>query len=238
MDPSVKLEKASECAKELKYRELIGSLMFLAIVSRPDISYAVSSLAQHLTCWSQDHFDAGLRILRYLKGTSSLGIVYGKHANQVQVYSDSDFSGDYETRRSRSGTLVLINKAPVVWLSQKQPQVVLSSTEAEFVAATAASTYVCWLKNLLSEVGIQVTEAIDLFMDNQSAIKLIKNPEYHHKTKHIDIKYKFVREHFEWGNIDLKFVPTDKQLADFLTKPLAASKFNSFITFINMSNLN
>lgn len=234
MDSYEKMEKASVCAHEYPYRELIGALNFLAIVSRPDISLAVSVLSQHLTKWTKDHFEAGKRVLRYLKGTDTFGILYEKHGNEIQVFSDSDFAGEKESRRSRTGCLVMINRAPVVWLSQKQVTNTISSTEAEFVAATSSSTYILWLRNILSEVGLQISGAIELKMDNQSAMKLIKNPTHHHDTKHIDIKVKFIRDHYQKGIIDVTFVPTDKQLADFLTKPMSASKFNRFIHAINM----
>ena len=167
--------------------------MFLAIVSRPDISMAVSTLSQFYTCYTKDHYQAAIRILRYIKGTTNLGIRYSKCGNELKVYSDSDFAGDPDTCVSRTGTLVMLNCGPVVWLSQKQACNTLSSTEAEFVAATSASCYIIWLRNLLQELGLPVEKPVDLLMDNQSAIKLIKNPEYHHRTKHIKMKYKFVR---------------------------------------------
>lgn len=140
------------------------------------------------------------------------------------TYSDSDHGGDHETRRSWTGTILFLNGGPVVWSSSRQPIVTLSSAEAEFVAATAAVTSIKWLTMLLQEIGVEI-EGTELLMDNQPAIKIIRNPEFHMRTKHIDIRYKFIRERYQEGLFDLFHVPSADQLADIFTKALAAPAF-------------
>ena len=155
----------------------------------------------------------------------------------LYAYSDSDFAGDADTRRSRTGAVVFMNSGPVIWVSKRQNGVTLSSTEAEFVAANSATTSVVWTRNLLEEVGVPVKYKVDLYMDNQSAIRLIKNPEFHQRTKHIDIKFKYVREKYEEGMIDVHFVKSEEQIADIFTKALSSAKFQNFCALLNLNHV-
>ena len=206
------------------FRELVGSLMFLAVVTRPDIAFAVSSVSRFLNCYSNAHWTAAKRILQYLKSTANAGLLYHGKECKVSAFSDADFAGDQETRRSRTGAVLMMNGGPVFWNSSRQSIVTLSSCESEFVAATTAATAVKWCIMLAQELGI-ILEKPTLFLDNQSAIKLIKNPEFHMRTKHIDVRYKYIRERHQEGLFDVEYVPSDKQLADAMTKPLARSAF-------------
>ena len=225
-DPLVKLVKPTDaCEEELPFRELVGSLMYLAVVTRPDIAYAVSIVSRFMTGYDRSHWTAAKRVLRYLKGTADLGIKFEKTKQmELNAYSDSDYARCEETRRSQTGLVLLLNGGPVVWGSNRQPVVTLSSAEAEFVAASSTVTSVKWILILLTEIGIPLDDVV-LFIDNQATIKMIKNPEFHMRTKHIDVRYKYVREKFAEGLFDIEFCPSGDQLADICTKPASAGAF-------------
>lgn len=220
-----------DSSPDVPYRELVGSLMYLAVVSRPDIAYAVSALSQFMSSWNTTHWTAGKEVLRYLKSTPKLGLKYDLTDGMLLAFTDSDYAADRDTRRSRTGNLLIMNGSSVIWTSQRQPIVTLSSSEAEFVAANSACTSIKWMTDLLGEIGFELSESV-LLMDNQPAIKMIMNPQLHMKTKHIDVRYKFIRERFDDGLFALKFVKSEDQLADFLTKPLPAAKFKKMIELI------
>lgn len=205
------------------YREAIGSLLFLCSVSRPDISFAVNVLSRYVNNPSQQHVNAVKRVIRYLIDTRDYFIRYGD-SNDFIGYSDSDFASDLDTRKSTTGYIFLMNGGPITWCSQKQKTIALSTTEAEFVAACESAKEILWLKQLLLELG-ENYKCITLCVDNQSAIKLINNPAYHKRTKHIDVKYNFIREKVELGIIKIQYVSSKNQLADILTKALPAQVF-------------
>lgn len=165
-------------------------------------------------------------MLRYLKETRDFGILYSKDYENTTLigYSDADYANDRETRRSTTGYVFLICGGPVTWACQRQKSVSLSTTEAEYVAASNATREAVWLRQLLLEVGKEVN-ATTLCVDNQSAIKLIKNPVFHKKSKHIDVSYHFVREKYEDNVINVKYVHTTEQLADIYTKALPKATF-------------
>lgn len=218
---------------EFPYRELIGSLLYLATCTRFDIAFAVSYLARYFDKCTSEHWIAAKRILKYLKQNPSIGITYKSKLHEpTQVFSDSDFGNDNETRKSVSGVLVRRQGGAVIWSSTRQSNVAQSSCEAEFYSASEALKCLLWIKKLLTELEIQ--EKIAIQIDNQAAIKLIKNPQFYRRTKHIEIKYLFIRDHFEKGDIDVKFVPTDKQQADILTK---ATNKSVFLKLRNLTGL-
>lgn len=169
------------------------------------------------------------RIYRYLKGTTNYGLLFQKKCKEkgLQVFSDSDFAGDAATRRSRTGIVSIYLGAAISWLSQKQRCVTLSSTEAEYVAASEGTKELIWLKSLLNEV-IKISCTPTLLMDNVGAIKLAKNPEFHKRTKHVEVKYHFVREKYQEGSICVEHVSTEDMVADIMIKPLGRQKFERF----------
>lgn len=224
--------------KNIPYREAVGSLMFLATVSRPDVMFAVSQVSRFLNNPGPEHWTAIKRILRYLQGTKDKGIKYGADDIQLSVYSDADFAGDVDTRKSTTGYVSIVAGGPVTWSSHKQKCVSRSTTEAEYIAASDTTVEIIWLRKFLQELGIEMHNPTNLFVDNQSAIQLVKNTEQHKKTKHIDVKFHFIREKFQDGTIYVSYISSDKQLADMFTKPLSKDKFNKnckalSITFIN-----
>lgn len=209
--------------KNYPYRELIGSLMFLSTVSRPDLMYAVSFLSRFLDKFDKRHWMAAKRVLQYVKKTVNLGITYRKceikNLNLIG-FCDSDYAGDEITRKSTSGYIFELNGSPVSWCSQRQSIVTLSSTEAEYVAATTATKEAVWLRQLLNDLGFPCVKPTMLKIDNQSAIQLIKNPVFHRRTKHIEIQWHFAREKYQNGVIEVDYVPSKQQLADIMTKAL------------------
>ncbi|GFQ76741.1 retrovirus-related Pol polyprotein from transposon TNT 1-94 [Trichonephila clavata] len=174
------------------YREAVGSLMFLAIVTISIITYAVGVLSQGLDKPQQIHRIMVKRILKYLNGTKKCGIMYlGVASATLESYSGSDYAGDPLIRRSRM--VFKFYRGAITWRNQRQNFIALSTAEAEFVAASQATKEATCLNNLLKELCC-VTSVPSLQMDNQNTICLVKNPEFHNRNKHIDIHYKFIRE--------------------------------------------
>jgi hypothetical protein len=237
-DPCSHLEK--QCStfetQDYPYREAIGSLMFAAICTRPDISYAVSQVAKYSSKPSYVHWEAVKRIFAYLKGTISFGISYfrGVKDGVLLAFSDSDFAGDADDRRSTTGNIFILNGGPVSWRSQKQKCVALSTAESEYIAASMATKEVVWLRRLLMEIGCQQNNSTPLFCDNQSAIRLVYNPEFHQRTKHIDVKFHHIRDMQIQQEISIQYIPTENQLADALTKNLDHQKLSKFKHSIGM----
>lgn len=208
------------------YREAVGSLLFAARVCRVDIEYAVNYASQFLDSFGQEHWQAVKRILRYLKGTRNYGITFGNSGSYTSVtgFTDADYAGCLETRRSRSGFVFLLNGGPICWSSQKQSIVALSTAEAEYIALTHGTKEALWLRQMLKDLEYPC-ESIPIYVDNQSAIKQAKNTEFHKRSKHIDVRYHFVREVVNQKEIEIAYVESKEQLADIFTKPLAKQQF-------------
>lgn len=218
-------EKDTAVDREL-YQSLVGSLMYLATCTRPDIAYAVGTLARFSSNPNTTHWTAAKRVLRYLKGTSNLGIVFkGEESGNCMGYSDADWAGDREDRKSTSGYLFQIAGGPVSWKSKKQDTVALSTAEAEYMALSCAAQESIWMRRLNSELGNPPQGPTIILEDNQSAIAMAKNPQFHGRAKHIDIRHHFVREQVSDGTIELKYCPTREMVADILTKGLAQEQF-------------
>lgn len=219
------------------YQEIVGSLLYLATHSRPDIAQAVSVVAQYATNFREIHCTAVKRILKYLRGTTDFALCYSSVSTGNQVllaYTDADFAGDLNDRKSRSGSIIFLNSGPVLWISRKQPCTTTSTTESEYVAASLASKEVVWARRLLSDLGFAQIKPTPLFSDNQSAIRLVQNPEFHKRTKHIDVVFHLIREIQARGEITLFYVPTRLQLADILTKALTPDVFRKLRDALNL----
>lgn len=221
------------------YREAVGSLMYLAVSTRPDISYAVGLVSRFLENPSKAHINAVKRILKYIKGTNTYGIFFQNNKNLVlYAYSDADFAGCVNTRRSTTGYLLQIGSATVSWSSERQKCVSISTAESEYVASAESVREMVWLCSLMDDLLPSGYGKPILSIDNQSAIKLIKNPEMHRRTKHIDIKFHFIREKFNQNLFSIKSVPSEQQLADILTKPLPKERFSKLRSLIGIVELN
>jgi len=176
----------------------------------------------------KEHWDAVKRILRYLRGTVDYGCKYERGAELKPVllgYSDSDFAGDIEDRKSTTGVIYFLGSSLVTWASQKQKIVALSSCEAEYVAAVAAACQGVWLSRLIADLLGRKETPVKLLMDNMSAIALSRNPVHHDRSKHIDTKYHFIRKCIEDGRVEVDHVGTAGQLVDIFTKALGRVKF-------------
>jgi hypothetical protein len=172
------------------------------------------------------HLQAAKRVLRYVKGTSSLGVFYKKEGNQELLgYTDSDYAGDQNDRKSTSGYVFLMSSGAVSWSSKKQPVVTLSTTEAEFISAAYSACQVVWLRRILKELCHDQSKSTVVYCDNVSAIKLSKNPVLHGRSKHIDIRFHFLRDLTWEGIVELVQCSTHEQIADILTKPLKLDVF-------------
>ena len=212
------------------YREVVGSLMYLAVGTRPDICFALNNASRYMENPSNQNIKALKRILRYVKGTIYYGIHFKSNLNNnFSLFNDADFAGDPDTRKSTSGYVFMMSSGAVSWSSEKQRSVALSTTESEYIAAAQAVKQLIWLRQLLEDISPRsLRESPTLYVDNQSAIKLIKNPEYHKRTKHIDVRYHFIRDKFEDGSFSLSYIGTDEQLGDIFTKNLPKEKFEFF----------
>lgn len=209
------------------FREAVGSLMYLAVATRPDIAFAISSVSRHLENPSPADVTAVRRVMKYIKGTANLGIFFDSQCEiNLNAFSDADYAGDHETRRSTSGFVFMLGSGAIAWCSQRQKCVALSTTESEYIAASETVKELVWLKRLLSELLAQDQLSTTLYMDNQSAIRLVKNPEFHKRTKHIDVRFHYIREQFEKHSFVLEFVSSKDQLGDIFTKALPKDTFN------------
>ena len=218
------------------FREAVGSLMYLAVGTRPDICFAVSYISRFLENPNNSHVKAVKRIFKYIRGTLKLGIFYDCNLKlRLNCYSDADYAADCKTRRSTSGFVFSLGSGAISWSSQRQKCVALSTAESEYYAASHAVKELVWLKQLMKDLVAKCEDSI-LYMDNQSAIRLIKNPEFHKRTKHIDVMYHYIREKFENRIFNLTFVCTNDQLADVFTKPLAKEKFLHFRHLMKLHN--
>ncbi len=211
------------------YQQLVGSLLYAAVATRPDVAYAVSTCCRFTSDPTVAHLTAAKRVLRYLRGTADYGLLYvwpetpGK--NDLIGYSDADWAGDRDSRRSTTGHLFLFSGAAISWLSQRQPVVALSSTEAEYVALSSAAQQAIWLRRLLTELGVNTSLPTPICEDNQGAICLATNPVAHKKSKHIQIRHHYIRECVADKSVELHYVPTADMVADLLTKALPKPAF-------------
>jgi len=212
------------------YRELVGALMYVATCTRPDIAHAVGEVAKHCERHGQQHWIAAKRILKYLKTTADYSIVFdGKSKGELLGFVDASWASDLDTRRSTTGYVFFLNGSVVSWKSKRQPTVATSSTEAEYMALYSATQEAVWLRLLLNGLGCASEMPTTICQDNQGCIALAKNPVFHARTKHIDIKFHFLREKVEAGVIELEYKPTDEMIADGLTKGLGKVKHTSFV---------
>ena len=231
MEPHLKLLKESTAppVDATAYRSIVGGLRYL-LHTRPDISFSVGYVSRFMEAPTEEHQAAVKRILRYVAGTAGLGLHYHRGNKKtpplLHGFSDSDHAGDINDRKSTGGVIYFLGNGPISWQSCKQKVVALSSCEAEYIAAATATCQGVWLARLLADLLDVEASAPVLRVDNKSAISLIKNPVHHDRTKHIDMKYHYVRECAERGLIEVQFIGTAEQLGDILTKALGRLKYD------------
>ncbi|KAK6149332.1 hypothetical protein DH2020_016857 [Rehmannia glutinosa] len=228
MATNIKIDKdeKGKFVDESKYRGMIGSLLYLT-ASRLDILHAVCLCARFLSNPKESHMSAVKRIFRYLKGTIQYGLFYPKNENfYLKGYSDSDYAGNIDDRKSTSGSCQFIGDCLVSWFSKKQNCVSLSTAEAEYISATFCCTQLLWMKQTLADYKCSFKN-VPIFCDNISAINIAQNPIHHNRTKHIEIRHHFLRDCVSKPKIEISFVPSQDQLADIFTKPLSSETFAS-----------
>jgi len=217
-------DEDGEPVDQKEYRSMIGSLLYLT-ATRPDIHFAVCLCARFKASPRTSHRQAVKRIMRYLRFTPEFGLGYSASLTlSLCGYSDVDFAGCRLDRKSTSGTCQFLGSSLVSWSSRKQSNVAQSTTEAEYVAAASCCSQLLWMIATLRDFGLSFSH-VPLLCDSTSAISVAKNPVLHSKTKHIDVRYHFLRDHSEKGDIELRHVDTSQQLADILTKPLDQTTF-------------
>ena len=196
VDTAVKLMKATEedeCVDQKRYQSAVGTLLYFSTATRPDITYAVSNVPKYSAKPTKQHWTAVKQIMRYLKGTSNYGLVYSKDEQQECVsFSDADWGGDLDNRKSTSGYLFKLSGAAISWRSKKQTCVALLTAEAEYMALASAAQEAMWLQQITTDLRMRPTGVTVIYKDNQSAISMAKNPQFHGQSKHIAIKYHFV----------------------------------------------
>lgn len=211
----------------------IGSLRYLADKTRPDLCYSLSVVSKFAANPGAQHWTAIKRILRYLKGTPTRGLVFGGAGTSLRMtaFCDSDFAADPADRRSISGYLMLVAGAPVSWSSRKQKgTTALSTTEAEYLAMAAAVQDIVWIRRWMAEIGEKQSGATQLMVDNQAAISIAtKGSIGHNRTKHIDVKFHFIKDVITEGSVTVQYVATADNLADPFTKALPNLPFNRHI---------
>jgi hypothetical protein len=211
------------------YRSLLGAVLYLSLNTRPDIAYAVGVLARYANKPTMAECKLMIHLMQYLRGTAEMGIRFSGSKFDMHVFTDADWAGDQISRRSTTGYVVFGAGGPIAWQSKLQTTVSTSSMQSEYQAMYAGMTELVWLRGVLREIGHFLSEATPFFLDAQSAKDLAMNPVYHKRSKHIEIKYHWVREHVDpdgdYKTAELMLVGTDFQSADMYTKALTGPKF-------------
>lgn len=221
------------------YRNLVGSIMHLQRCTRPNLANATRNLSRYLNCYDERHYKLAIRVLRYLKFTLNLGLVFNGNIELrlMQTYSDSSFGNAELSRKSVTGFAVMMAGAAVCYVSVCQKSISISTMQAELIACSAACRETQWLRLLLIELGFNITSPIDVFCDNTATVQTIKNPVMHSGVKHVDISHLYARELQDQDIIKIQHVRTNDQISDILTKALPEKQFNYLRTKIGVQEV-
>ena len=234
IDQSPSTTNQLACMKGVPYSEAIGSVLWPVVVSRPDAAYAIGILAQFIQNPGLAHWEALKKLITYLGSTKDLWLTFGGRSKMlVEGFCDADWATN-KHRHSISGYSFHFGCGAISWSSKKQYIIALSSTEAEYIAQTHAAKEAMWLQNFVDEVRGTGGAAITINCDNQGAIVLAKDNNFHSRTKHIDLRYHFIREAVEDGKIIVSYIPTDENVSDIFTKALARPKFQKFVEMLGL----
>jgi len=209
-----------------RYAEPFGSFLYLSTTTRPDIAFAVGVLSRCMSYPEEDHIRAARGVLRYVRGATRLGVVYGDD-KPLQKYVDANWTGDNDGHRSTTGFVFTLNGGPISWTNKRQSTVATSTAEAENVADAMETKQALWLRKLLSELGFD-GDAVTMGEDNQACLALVSKPEATGRTKHLDVAYHMVRDYVACGEVVLCSVPSAEMPADGMTKPLRAPVLTTF----------
>jgi hypothetical protein len=206
------------------YKSMVGALHYLTF-TRPDISFVVHQVCQYMSATTTTHLAAAKRVLHYIRGTLNHSIEFTLDPLSLSAYTDADWVGDPDDRRSTSGFLIYLGSNAITWSAKKKPTVSRSSTESEYCALAFASAELCWIRTLLKDLRIFISDTPILWCDNVSALAIASNPVFHARTKHIEVDFHFVRERVLRKDLVVKFVSTVDQLADIFTKSFPTNRF-------------
>ncbi|KAJ9553795.1 hypothetical protein OSB04_017840 [Centaurea solstitialis] len=225
--------------KSVPYVSAIGSIMYAMLCTRPDVAYSVSVTSRYQQNPGEPHWVAVKNILKYLRRTKEMFLVFGGSEDEISVtgYSDASFQTDRDDFRSQSGYVFTLNEGAISWKSSKQDTIADSTTEAEYIAASDAAKEAVWLKNFLSDLRVvaSISRPIDIFCDNSGAVAQAKEPREHHKSRHVLRKYHLIREIIGRGDVRICKIPTEDNVADPLTKPLARVKHEAHANSIGIT---
>jgi hypothetical protein len=233
-------------SRKFPYSSVVGGLLWLSTRTRPDIAQAVGVLTRFMSAPGQQHWDAAMIVLRYLKGTPKLGLLFRKetaeiwgstsnNSQEILAYADSDFAGCKDTRKSTAGSVFISGGAAISWSSKLQSITAWSTTEAEYIAAGEAVKEGRWLKQLTLDLGSKSSEPVLIWGDNQAALKLLNNDTASRRTKYIDVAYHAAREAVYKGEVKFSYISTEEMVADALTKPLERMKLERFRAAMGVS---
>ncbi|GJX33389.1 retrovirus-related pol polyprotein from transposon TNT 1-94 [Tanacetum coccineum] len=226
-------DKEGKAVDPSHYRGMIGTLLYLT-ASRPDLQFAICMCARYQARPTEKHLNAVKRIFRYLKGTVNRGLWYPKDSSiALTAFADADHAGCQDTRRSTSGSMQFLGDRLISWSSKRQKSAAISSTEAEYIALSGCCAQILWIRSQLTDYGFGFNK-IPMYCDNKSAIALCCNNVQHSRSKHIYIRFHFIKEHVENGVIELYFVNTEYQLADIFTKALGRERIEFLINKLGM----
>ena len=239
MDSNVKLVEDDGYSKTVDlilYQSMVGSILHLARATRPDTLHSVAVVSRYNSSPTVTHFTAVKRILRYLKGTINLSLQYEVTGQKIIGYSDADWANDLNNRHSTTGNVFVMAGGAISWLSQKQPTVALSTSEAEYMSLGSATQEAIWLKRLLNDLHAENQEPIEIREDNQGTIAMTRNPAGHKRTKHIDIRHHFVRESVQSGLIRISYCASKDMLDDVFTKAVPKPRFEALRDKLGLVN--
>lgn len=239
MEKNLKLDKAKSICQKYPYQQLLGALMYLCVLTRPDIAYAVSFLSQYNNFYDETHWKHLKRVLKYLSKTKDYGLKYVEGNSSLIGFVDADWASCSIDRKSYTGYIFKLSGSAISYECRKQKTVALSSTEAEYMALSEACKEAVYLRNLIFEInGGQIDNLpVNLLSDNQSSQKLACNPLFHRRTKHIDVRHHFIRECVVKELVNISYLPTAEMPADILTKSLCSAKHYKFIKMLGLSKI-
>ena len=206
------------------FRSLVGSMLYLTAI-RPDLMFPAGLLSRFMSSPSNIHIGVAKRVLKYIRGTSDLGILYSKTGGvSLTGYADSDWAGSIDDMKSTSGYVFTLGSGAICWNAKKQEVVAQSTADAEYISMVAAANQAIWLNKVLADLGQIQNSSTELYCDNKSAIAIAQNPVQHGRTKHINVKFHSLREAEKNQLIKIIHCSTDVQLADLMTKALPRSR--------------
>ena len=219
--PETRLSKdeAGDGIDTTMFKQAVGSLMYLT-ATRPDLMYGVSLISRFMANQQSSHWLAAKRILRYIQGTTDFGILYkrGRRNAGLVSYTDSNYAGDLDDRKSTSGFAFIMGSRAISWASKKQPVVSLSTTKVEYIVAALCACQCIWLRRILEQLGAEERGSTEINCDNNFTIQLSKNSVFHGRSKHIGERFHFLRDLVNDGAVKLSFCSSEEQIADIMTK--------------------